>query len=278
MSRCCYSFAFIICTLSVLCRSADDDVASRQRLKLMESDIAELAVSSTSSVATRESLRFNSKPLLRYSDPTRGLTEANVLMDATVWRLGERGRPTGLVTLELYRSDATQGVLAYEFLSLSPDHLSMQHRMAPRIKWDSTESALKLSPVPDAPKPAMVAGARLLQLRQLSKRFTVRERLLNSEAIECRLLTQPIDRYESSEPEIMDGAIFAFANGTNPELGLIIECNRDQWSYGVVRLSAAETRAYLDGKEVAHCPLTNGVESTKGSYASNNRVIQLPAP
>ncbi len=56
----------------------------------------------------KAALAFVAKPQLRYSDPTRGTAEANVLLDATVWRLGEKGRPTALVTLEIYRASKVE--------------------------------------------------------------------------------------------------------------------------------------------------------------------------
>jgi len=254
---------------------ADDDLQSKQRLQLMEQEVAQFAATS-SQIASPQALRFTAKPLLRYSDPTRGLTAANVLMDATVWRSGEQGRPTGLVTLEIYRSNATQGILSFEFLSLSREPFTLQHRRESRIHWEATESALSLSPLPDAPQPAASASARLLQLRQFSKRFAVSERLMNGEPVECRLLTQPIDRYQSPDQQIVDGAIFAFANGTNPEVGVVFECDSAQWAYGLVRLSAAETTVLLDGHQVAKFPIVNSFQSTKGSYVSNNHTVQLP--
>ena len=41
----------------------------------------------------------------------------------------------------------------------------------------------------------------------------------------------------------------SFANATNPEIGLMFECDAAQWSYGVVRLSAAESTVLLDDRE-----------------------------
>jgi hypothetical protein len=255
--------------------AADEDQQSRQRLTLMEQEIAQFAATSAQ-ITSGPALRFTAKPVLRYSDPTRGLTAANVLMDATVWRFGEQGRPTALVTLEIYRSSSAQGVLSFEFLSLSPKPFALRHKSFPRIVWDATESALQLSPCPGSPEPAGNASARLLQMRQLSKRFAVREKLANGETVECRLLPQPIDRYQSADQQIVDGAIFAFANGTNPEIGLILECDTSRWSYAAVRLSAAETTVYLDDREAARFPLTDSALSTKGSYISHSRPLQLP--
>jgi hypothetical protein len=107
-----------------------------------------------------------------------------------------------------------------------------------------------LKPLPDAPKPAATATARLVQMRQLARRFTAKERL-KMDSIECRLLTQPIDRYQSAAEKIVDGAIFAYANGTNPELGVVLESDGERWLYGVFRLTSAEANVALDGQQVA---------------------------
>jgi hypothetical protein len=253
----------------------DEDQRSKQRLVLMEQETAQFTANSSAGLKP-EALRFAAKPLLRYSDPTRGLTSASVLMDATVWRLGEQGRPTALLTQEIYRFSATEAVLSFEFLSLASGRFTLQHRREPRIVWDATESALTLSPFPDPPEAAANAAGRLLQMRQFSKRFAVREKLINDDIVECRLLPQPIDRYQDADQQIVDGAIFAFANGTNPEIGLVFECDGAKWSYGVVRLSAAEATVRLDDREVARFPLTNSSKKTSGGYVSNHRKVELP--
>jgi hypothetical protein len=252
---------------------ADEDRLSSARLKLMEQEVAEFAVKAPG--AAPASIRFAAKPLLRYSDPTRGLTEGNVLMDATVWRLGEQGRPRALVTQEIYRVSATEGVLSFEFLSWSPEPFSMQHRHEPDIQWEATDSALKLAPMPGAPLPAATAPARLLQLRQLAKRFTVRETLLNGDHVECRLMPQPIDRYQAPDQSLVDGALFTFANGTNPEVGVVFESDGKQWTYGVVRLTAAEASVLLDDREVVRFPMPT-FQTRQGNYVSNNRKVRLP--
>src|SRR5580704_4906111 len=46
-----------------------------------------------------------------------------------------------------------------------------------------------------------------------------------STEIECRLLPQPIDRYKSAAQKIVDGAIFVYANSTNPELAVVLRRN-----------------------------------------------------
>ena len=237
--------------LGNLCRAADDpktqerDPQSRYRLELMQSTIDDLQIASQE-IQRKSALKSGRTPLLRYNDPTRSLEATTGLLDAGVWRIGETGRPTALVTLEIYRAQNNKAVLSYEFLSLVPAQLAIESPRGP--SWHPTGTELKMTRLPDAARPADSPKARLVQMRQLSRRFAVHETLDKGEKVECRLLSQPIDRYADDDRQIADGAIFVFANGTNPELGLLLECSADDWSYGVGRLSAAALFAELDGK------------------------------
>jgi hypothetical protein len=252
---------------------AADDAASKQRMELMEQTIAGIGVQSDA-IASKAALKFAAKPLLRYSDPTRGTAQGNILLDATVWRLGESGRPTALVTLEIYRSSAELAMLSYEFASLAEGKFTLKHKQHEKVAWIATGSAAKMSPLADAPMPAATAAGRLIQMRQLARQFSARETLFG-ESIECRLLAQPIDRYSSPETGLVDGAIFAFANGTNPELGLVLECDKERWSYGVVRLSAAGSVLEYAGREVANFP-PGDFRTTSGTYSATAHDIALP--
>jgi hypothetical protein len=224
-----------------------------------------------SELKSKTALAVVPKPLLRYSDPTRGLTATNVLLDAGVWRLGAEGRPTALVTIELYQNRDGTRVLAYEFLSLTEAKFSLKHKTE-KIRWDPSSSALNLKELPDAPRPAATAAERLVQMRQMARRFVATERIDN-ESIECRLLTQPIDRYQSAAEKIADGAIFAFANGTNPELAVVFESDGDRWQYGTFRLTSAEATVTLDGRQVAFFEKFDARGRTDAPYHSGAHKI-----
>lgn len=254
--------------------TGSDNEKAKQRLALMVQTIVGFEARSDA-ILEKPALTFGAKPLLRYTDPTRGSTESNVLLDASVWRLGESGRPTALVTLEIYRASGTEGLLSYEFASLTHDKFTLRHKQNEKITWDATGSAVTMAALPGAPMPAKNATGRLTQMRQLARQFKVIEKLRNEQSLECRLLAQPIDRYSSAAAGITDGAIFAFANGTNPELGLLLECDTTSWSYGAVRLSAAETTVELGGKEVAHFPIGD-FRSTSGTYSAAHHPLELP--
>jgi hypothetical protein len=233
---------------SVASASADDEQEAKRRMDYMQAAVKSLELKS--SELKPKALEVGAKPLLRYSDPTRGkeATVNNILLDAGVWRLGSEGRPTALVTLEIYqRADGT-GVLSYEFLSLTETKFSLKHKTE-AVNWDATASGLTLKEFPEAPKPAATAAGRLTQMRQLARRFGAKE-YFNDEWTECRLLTQPLDRYHSEAEKITDGAIFTLANGTNPEIGILLETDGARWQYGILRLCGAAAKVTLDDKEI----------------------------
>ena len=111
-------------------------------------------------------------------------------------------------------------------------------------------------------------------MRQLARRFGATE-TFNKERVECRLIAQPIDRYQSEEEKIVDGAIFALANGTNPEIGIVLECDAERWRYGIIRLSSAQTTVTLDDKTVVAYEKFNARGRKDGAYNSGSHKIEL---
>jgi hypothetical protein len=270
-----YPIVLALLVSSVCSVSAQDEAQAKQRLELMQAAVGSLELETTES-KPKAALTFASKPLLRYSDPTRGgINEAavNVLLDASVWRLGTEGRPTALVTVEIYQAPDTSRILAFEFLSLSERKFTLKHKTQ-NIHWEPASSALAMKELPDAPKPAASATARLVQMRKLARRFATKERIKN-ESIECRLLTQPIDRYQSAAEKVVDGAIFAFANSTNPEIGLVFESDGERWLYGILRLTSAEASVTLDDRQVAAFDHFDARRHTDGPYHSASHKIEI---
>jgi hypothetical protein len=107
----------------------------------------------------------------------------------------------------------------------------------------------------------------------VARRFGAKERF-NNELIECRLLAQPLDRYQSEAEKVVDGAIFALANGTNPEIGVLLETDGERWRYGILRLSSAESKVTLDGKEIIAYERFNARGRRDGPYNSGAHKIE----
>jgi hypothetical protein len=79
--------------------------------------------------------------------------------------------------------------------------------------------------------------------------------LLSERAAGIRLLATPIDRYESAAQGVVDGALFAFTKGTDPDAFLLIEARgkKDdvEWQFSFARFNrSCALRAVLKDKEV----------------------------
>lgn len=246
--------------------------AAKARLEMMRTLIDDFQVRSLQ-VESPAALKFGEKPILRYDDQTRpGDKGVQALLDATVWRLGETGRPLAVVTVEIYPSREAKAVLGYEFVSLSP--LAFEMKNSRGVAWRPASAALTMAPLEEAPEPADTKRARLGQMRQLARRFTAQGKWQRVK-VEYRLLAQPIDRYDDVATGVLDGAVFVFANGTNPELGLLLECSDREWSYGVFCLTAATLTIQLDGKSF-DAPPTGSANTIEAPHTGTQHWIELP--
>lgn len=200
---------------------------------------------------------------MRYNDSTRAF------FDAGVWKLSDGGRPLALLTLEMYGSPGRSALLMHEFCSLSKRNFSVASPQG--IHWAPKETGLEFRTLPEAPEPADTAAKRLAQMRSLARRISAVEEY-GGRSITLRLMPQPIDRYADTNANILDGGIFAYANGTNPELALLLEASDKGWSYGVVRVSLAQLKVSLDDELVLTIPHFQGATPESGYYSAAHDV------
>jgi hypothetical protein len=194
-------------------------------------------------------LALEAKPLLTYSNPVRGDVYGNVF----VWTL--QGRPEVIGAIFDFRSES----------KLDSELHMLSHRGAVGCRegekfWSPDQPGAKFAALPAAPVPAESAAARLRQMRDLAKKFTVERDHPEQGKGEVRLLSQPIYRYSSKEAGILDGAIFAFVEGTDPEAYLLLEATaagKPQWQFAFARMNIVEFRALYGGKEVWKVPAVN---------------------
>ena len=74
-----------------------------------------------------------------------------------------------------------------------------------------------------------------------------------------RLLAQPIYRYENTKGDLIDGGLFVFVLGTDPELFLLIEARRPpggapEWRFGATRMNSINLRLNHRGREIWNAP------------------------
>lgn len=186
-------------------------------------------------------LTLAAEPSLLYADNERDLS------DASVWIWEADGKLVALSGTEWRPKEGTGGVWSFECASLTPESVRVT---IPSGEWVFKKGAVRLQTVPDAPAAAMSRAQRLLQLRKLADRFTAASSNPNQGRIELRRLAAPL--YRQAETATGDSALFAFANGTNPEVLLLLSTEGVgmPWTYTVASLSGDGASAQLDEKEV----------------------------
>ena len=135
------------------------------------------------------------------------------------------------------------GQAAFELQSLSSEPLTATVDGVAR--WSTSRPGISWEAVPGAPPPAASRGERLRQMKRLVWDFSVYAVKTppdyeQGSVWHLRMLVQPIHRYAAEAA--VDGAIFAFAQGTDPEVYLILESRQEKeesgrWHFGIARAS-----------------------------------------
>ena len=197
------------------------------------------------------------KPLLRFNDNLSGV------VDAVLFAWVEDGRPEAAASF-WFRKD---GQKTHEFVSLS--RKKIEAKRDKDVLWSTAEPGLIFEPVPTSPIPSDAKSLRMTQMRQIARRFTAAATVDNRE-FNLRLLPQPMMRYKPKSTQIVDGAIFNFAKGTNPEVLLVVEATVDsdgkkQFEYAPVRMTSRDCWLILDKKKVWSVPFDFGSDPS-GTY------------
>jgi hypothetical protein len=194
---------------------------------------------------TKASLR--AEPLLRWSNPTAGSVHGEVFL----WHV--EGRPVAAASI--FRWYHPYKDVTIEIVSLSPSSVSASE--GKEVLWDSRSAGVTFHELTGAPAPATARGGRLSQMRAAARRFEARlkdERGGERVERQLRLLNQPIHRYESAKQGVIDGALFALAEVTDPEVVVMIEAvkagDSRKWRYALARMNNHELEVRLDGKAV----------------------------
>lgn len=189
---------------------------------------------------------LHGEPLLRWSNPTVGSVYGEVFL----WHV--EGRPAAVASI--YRWFHPYHDSTLEIVSLSPKAVVVREGEA--VDWDCRSAGVTFQPATIA-APAPNRLARLAQMRAFARRFAAElsdERGGERTTRQLRLLNQPAYRYESPRQNVIDGALFAFAEATDPEAWLMIEAtgkgNTLSWRYALARMNSDELQVRLDGAVV----------------------------
>lgn len=158
-----------------------------------------------------------------------------------VWT--DNGRPA--VVASLFRWFSVKWGDTLEVCSLVDGPVSGRLRDV-RV-WAPTDPGLQFKLISEADAVAKSSPARLVQMRRMANVFVAELADTRSTGArvnrQLRLLNQPIFRYPppTEKSEYVDGALFTFVEGTDPEVLLLIEATKvegeDKWRYGLARMN-----------------------------------------
>ncbi len=190
----------------------------------------------------RTKFELQPKPLLAYSNPVRGDVHGNVF----VWT--RNGRPEVVGAIFDFRSE---NKLDSEMHTLAT--AGVVGRREGREFWNPAKPGVRFQAVPHAQPPAATAATRFRQMRELVNDFTVEREHPEQGKGAMRLLPQPIYRYSSSKAEIVDGAMFVFVEGTDPEAYLLLEARaggKPEWQFAFARMNIVPFTGLYRGETV----------------------------
>ncbi len=210
------------------------------RVAEMKQRLAEVQAEVVSPAGKTVDLVIGKQPLLRFQDPARAFH------DGGIWSANAEGVPVMLIALEHYESG-----WAWELISLTNRKLTVE--LPDGWKWSPQQVGAERKPIPNAASPAASERARLVQMKLLARKFSASESG-SGQTYELRLLPQPLTRYADPKNELIDGALFVFVYGTNPEILMSLECHKtaeeaDAWYCGFAPLTTAKASVRFNDNE-----------------------------
>jgi hypothetical protein len=198
---------------------------------------------------TDRPLTFRPEPVLSYSNPVMGRVYGEVF----IWTA--EGRPEVVAAFyRFYTSDPHRGD---ELHSLSLGKLTAEREGS--VVWSPARPGVNFKPIPGASAPVASAAGRLRQMRALTQEFTSRQTNRVGVDSDMRLLSQPLYRYENTKGDLIDGGLFVFVQGTDPEIFLLIEARTSasgvsEWHFGATRMHGINLRLYHRGHLIWNAP------------------------
>ena len=222
--------------------------SAEARLQYMQSS----GESYIANVGEKGSVKFRKEPILRFTNPVSGVVDGGLF----VWQ-DEFECPVAVA--QIFIIPKTEKLWLHEFQSLTVDSLTFDYHG--RTVWSPKSPGIKFEAISNVSEPSNKAAARLTQMRQIASRFSVKDDFEGAKADELRLLPQPLVRY--SNEKVVDGGLFAYAHGTDPELLLLIEAQKVEalktdksddkqksvWRVALAPMTAYAMTAKLDGQD-----------------------------
>lgn len=176
------------------------------------------------------------RPVLKWTNPVSSIEHGTLVL----WH--DSGRPA--VFAQVFKLPEPHHFWLHEGQSVINEPL--QFTLPGKTAWSPKASTAEFKVLKKAESPAEKPAARLIQARALARRFTAAEDFRTTPStpatrFELRLSPQPVYQYTSDKYGVTSGAVFAFVNGTDPEVLLVLEAFNEQEAIGWRALLAPMT-------------------------------------
>lgn len=199
-----------------------------------------------------EPFQLVQEPILRWSNPVRQTQDGAVFL----WHDTER---PAVIMCAFWRSGSDVQIM-HEFQSLYPETLT--GTLTGRTVWSPREAGVVFQPVHSSPPVAEDARLRLVQMRRIAATYQgyvvpekqPRERL--------RMMPHPLHRYGNRRSRensgLIDGAMFAMVQTTDPEILVLLEARENPagqsgWYVAFARMSRWPLNVTRAGEAVWSC-------------------------
>lgn len=200
-------------------------------------------------------LKLLAEPVLRWSNPLGGQQAHGEIF---LWTDG--GLPAAILSLNEFTDKAGQKREEHEWCSLAEGSIVAEGP----YRWAPAAGVLSPKPAEGAEAPADSAARRLRQMHRLAQDFAGEKTTRDGVTRSLRLLSKPIYRYPTADGEVLDGAIFALVEHTDPEALVVLEARRKgsayAWHFAFARMQSLELSASYRGARVWEAPALKGAE------------------
>jgi hypothetical protein len=266
--NCLFPVALLLGLLNQAPPAGDTAEDLKARLEFMKRSMATHDVQALDARGTK--FRLLPEPVLRFTNPVGGSRDGALFL----W-LDEAGRPA--VASQILWNP--QQVWAQEFSSLSPSPLIA--RSADGRVWSPSRGGVSFKPVPDAARPADTAERRLRQMRELADGFSAEHYYRGKTWNQLRLLIKPFARYGKPGSDVQDGALFCFAQGTDPEALLLLESrpgkDGSEWQFAFAPMTGFAVNASWKGRAIWTKPAEGNGSARSQSNTFHIRRVSVEA-
>ena len=168
--------------------------------------------------------------VLKWSNPADGSIYGSVFL----WTVDARP----VVSASLYQWYSPHTHRSHELVSMTDRHVRGDYEG--HTVWDVEKPGIEWRLLTDIPPPSASASVRLAQMRRIVSQFSCQKTDRQGLSNPLRLLRQPVYRYESPSADVVDGALFTFVQGTDPEVWILLEARSGKdgeltWQFAATR-------------------------------------------